>query len=156
MKTNTVLAYADDITIICNGKIELDNSIETIEKWCDENIMKLNYCKSGILILKGRLSNKEELKRKDNLINKVNVECFINNNSNDNSSNYDIEENDKSKENDSNKTNSNNSLLYKNIPIFEEYKYLYIELNNKLNPVNHLKNVNIKLLKKNEQINNFK
>ena len=118
--------------------------------------MKLNYCKSGILILKRRLSNKEELKRKDNLINKVNVECFINNNSNNNSSNYDIEENDKSKENDSNKTNSNNSLLYKNIPIVEDYKYLYIKLNNKLNPVNHLKNVNIKLLKKNEQINNFK
>ena len=152
----TISAYADDIAIIYNNQIELDNAIETIEKWCDENIMKLNYCKSGILILKGRLSNKEELKRKDNLINKVNVECFINNNSNNNSSNYDIEENDKSKENDSNKTNSNNSLLYKNIPIVEDYKYLYIKLNNKLNPVNHLKNVNIKLLKKNEQINNFK
>ena len=38
--------------------MELDNAIETIEKWCDENIMKLNYCKYGILILKGRLSNK--------------------------------------------------------------------------------------------------
>ena len=63
MKTNTVLAYADDITIICNSQIELDNSIETIEKWCDENIMKLNYCKSGILILKGRLRNIRELKK---------------------------------------------------------------------------------------------
>ena len=143
---------ADDIAVICNGQIELDYAIETIEKWCDENIMKLNYCKSGILILKRRLSNKEELKRKDNLINKVNVECFINNNSNDNSSNYDAEGFDNSDGNDTNTTNSNISLLYKNIPIFEEYKYLCIELNNKLNPVNHLKNVNIKLLKKNEQI----
>ena len=44
--------------------MELDNAIETIEKWCDENIMKLNYCKSGILILKGRLRNIRELKKK--------------------------------------------------------------------------------------------
>ena len=73
----------------------MDNAIETIEKWCDENIMKLNYCKSGILILKGRLRNIGELKRKDNFINKVNVGCLINNNSNDNCSNYDAEGFDK-------------------------------------------------------------
>ena len=156
LKTNTVLAYADDIAVICNGQIGLDYAIETIEKWCDENIMKLNYCKSGILILKGRLRNIRELKKKIILLIKVNVGCLINNNSNDNCSNYDAEGFDKSDGNDTNTTNSNISLLYKNIPIFEEYKYLCIELNNKLNPVNHLKNVNIKLLKKNEQINNFK
>ena len=106
--------------------------------------MKLNYCKSGILILKGRLRNIRELKKKDNFINKVNVGCLINNNSNDNCSNYDAEGFDKSDGNDTNTTNSNISLLYKNIPIVDNYKY--VELNNKLNPLNHLKNVNIKLL----------
>ena len=46
-----ILAYADDIAIICKNKNELLNSMEIIDKWALNNNIKINKNKSGIIIL---------------------------------------------------------------------------------------------------------
>ena len=46
-----ILAYADDIAIICKNKKELINVMNIIEKWSINNKIKINKKKSGILIL---------------------------------------------------------------------------------------------------------
>ena len=46
-----ILAYADDIAIICKSKDELLKAMDIIDKWCLKNDVRINKKKSGILIL---------------------------------------------------------------------------------------------------------
>jgi hypothetical protein len=46
-----VLAYADDIAVICQSDSELHSAIQKIESWCKRNNFGINYKKSGILYL---------------------------------------------------------------------------------------------------------
>ena len=48
-----ILAYADDLCIICEGFNQLLNVLNKIEKWSKLNGINVNKKKSGIMILKG-------------------------------------------------------------------------------------------------------
>jgi hypothetical protein len=50
-KAFEVLAYADDIAVICRNKEELDRVIDALEKWSLENEIAVNKKKSGILTI---------------------------------------------------------------------------------------------------------
>ena len=52
-----VLAYADDLAIICTGYDELINVMNILDKWSMENEIKINKKKSGILIFKNNRKN---------------------------------------------------------------------------------------------------
>ena len=52
-----VLAYADDIAVICSNHNELIKVMKVVENWAKNNDMNINKKKSGILIIKG-LNNK--------------------------------------------------------------------------------------------------
>ena len=90
-----VLAYADDLCVLCEGRSQLINVINIIDKWSTLNKIKVNKLKSGIMILKY----------------------------NDN-------------------TNENNIEEY---PIINEYKYLGILINDKMNIQKHIGNIDKKL-----------
>ena len=49
-----ILAYADDLCIICEGFNQLLNVLNKIEKWSKLNGINVNKKKSGIMILKGK------------------------------------------------------------------------------------------------------
>ena len=89
-----VLAYADDLCVLCDGKNQLMNVLKIIDKWTELNDIKVNKSKSGIMILK---NNIEE---------------------NDNIDGY---------------------------PIINEYKYLGIIINDKMNIQKHIGNIDKKL-----------
>ena len=46
-----VLAYADDIAVICKDKEELIKAMKLIDQWANENYILINKKKSGILVL---------------------------------------------------------------------------------------------------------
>ena len=48
-----ILAYADDLCILCKGINQLLNILNKIEKWSILNGINVNKKKSGIMILKG-------------------------------------------------------------------------------------------------------
>ena len=48
-----ILEYDDDIAVIFKNKLELLNVINIVEDWANNNDVKINKKKSGILILKG-------------------------------------------------------------------------------------------------------
>ena len=48
-----ILAYADDLCILCEGINQLLNVLNKIEKWSILNGINVNKKKSGIMILKG-------------------------------------------------------------------------------------------------------
>jgi hypothetical protein len=50
-KAFEVLAYADDLAVICANKEELDRVIDALEEWCKQNEIAVNKGKSGILII---------------------------------------------------------------------------------------------------------
>ena len=52
-----VLAYADDIAVICKNEKELDNVISIIESWTNTNKLLLNKKKSAIMTI-GKRKNK--------------------------------------------------------------------------------------------------
>ena len=52
-----VLAYADDIAVICKNKNELLNVMNIIDKWAINNDVLINKKKSGILVLKRQKNN---------------------------------------------------------------------------------------------------
>ena len=56
-----VLAYADDLCVLCDGRNQLYNVIKIIDKWSKLNGIKVNKNKSGIMILKN------DIKEKDNI-----------------------------------------------------------------------------------------
>ena len=56
-----VLAYADDLCVLCDGRNQLNNVIKIIDKWSKLNGIKVNKNKSGIMILKN------DIKEKDNI-----------------------------------------------------------------------------------------
>ena len=56
-----VLAYADDLCVLCDGRNQLNNVINIIDKWSKLNGIKVNKNKSGIMILKN------DIKEKDNI-----------------------------------------------------------------------------------------
>ena len=49
-----VLAYADDLCVICENRNELIRVIKNIDKWCNNNGISVNKKKSGIMIIKGK------------------------------------------------------------------------------------------------------
>jgi hypothetical protein len=44
-----VLAYADDIAVICTGEAQLSNAFVILDEWCKANSMVVNKTKSGII-----------------------------------------------------------------------------------------------------------
>jgi len=46
-----VLAYADDIAVICRNREELDKLIDLLEEWSNLNEIVVNKKKSGILVI---------------------------------------------------------------------------------------------------------
>ena len=88
-----ILAYADDLCVLCQDKNELLRAIRIIDKWPKENGINVNRKKSGIFVIRGE-------EQKDN------VEGY---------------------------------------PIINEYKYLGILINKKLNIQNHIGSINKKL-----------
>jgi len=52
-----ILAYADDLAIICEGKNQLINIFNIIEKWTKNNGIMVNKNKSGIMVIKGTETN---------------------------------------------------------------------------------------------------
>jgi hypothetical protein len=57
-----VLAYADDIAVICKNKQELDKVIDLLEKWATENEIAVNKKKSGILVVDNDKNNMHQYK----------------------------------------------------------------------------------------------
>ena len=49
-----VLAYADDLAIIVEGRNSLSNIFNILEKWSELNGIKVNKNKSGIMLIKGK------------------------------------------------------------------------------------------------------
>ena len=49
-----ILAYADDLYILCEGINQLLNIFKKTERWSELNGIKVNKKKSGIMILKGK------------------------------------------------------------------------------------------------------
>lgn len=43
------LAFADDVVVICQGKVQLNEAITLVEEWSEENRISVNKEKSGIL-----------------------------------------------------------------------------------------------------------
>lgn len=54
--------YADDISLTNNTLTSLKKSIKIIEKWCEDNKIKLNKEKSGIFKIRINSNIKEDLK----------------------------------------------------------------------------------------------
>ena len=54
MSIQEVLLYADDILLLCQTPEQMRKCIQIIETWCQENGMKLNKKKSGIVIFGSR------------------------------------------------------------------------------------------------------
>ena len=48
-----VLAYADDLSIIVEGRSSLDNIFNILDKWSLNNGIKINKLKNGIMFIKG-------------------------------------------------------------------------------------------------------
>ena len=46
-----VLAYADDLCVLCEGRSQLISVIHIIDKWTQLNKINVNKLKSGIMIL---------------------------------------------------------------------------------------------------------
>ena len=57
-----VLAYADDLCILCEGRNQLNNVINIIDKWSELNDIKINKNKSGIMILKNDIKEGDNIK----------------------------------------------------------------------------------------------
>ena len=49
-----VLAYADDLCVICENRNKLIRVIKNIDKWCNNNGISVNKKKSGIMIIKSK------------------------------------------------------------------------------------------------------
>jgi hypothetical protein len=90
-----VLAYADDLCVLCEGRSQLINVINIIDKWSTLNKINVNKLKSGIMVLKNN-----------------------------------------------NNTNENNIEEY---PIINEYKYLGILIDDKMNIQKHIGSIDKKL-----------
>ena len=88
-----ILAYADDLCVLCQDKNELIRVIKRIDLWSKENGINVNRKKSGIFVVKGE-------EKKDNI---------------------------------------------EGYPIINEYKYLGILIDKKLNIQNHIGFINKKL-----------
>lgn len=68
VQIDDILAYADDLLIICTSIQQLRKVIATIKKWCRKNNIQLNEKKSGIVELIPRLgSHKLEYKEGDTI-----------------------------------------------------------------------------------------
>ena len=57
-----VLAYADDLAVICKNKEELDKVIDCLENWATTNEIDVNKKKSGILIIDNDRNNMHRYK----------------------------------------------------------------------------------------------
>jgi len=90
-----VLAYADDLCVLCEGRSQLMNVIKIIDKWTELNKINVNKLKSGIMILNNYKDIEED-----------NIEGY---------------------------------------PIINEYKYLGILINDKMNIQNHIGSIDKKL-----------
>lgn len=57
-----ILAYADDLAVICKNKQELDKVIDILENWATTNEIAVNKKKSGILIVDNDRNNMHQYK----------------------------------------------------------------------------------------------
>jgi hypothetical protein len=57
-----VLAYADDIAIICRDEDELNKVIDTLDKWSSENDIMINKKKSGVMIIDCEKSSRKDIR----------------------------------------------------------------------------------------------
>ena len=51
--TFEILAYADDLCVLCQDKNKLLRAIRIIDKWSKENGINVNRKKSGIIVIRG-------------------------------------------------------------------------------------------------------
>ena len=58
--TYDCLAYADDLAIICQSEEILTRVMNDIQKWSDNNKIRINKSKSGIMMISG-IENREEI-----------------------------------------------------------------------------------------------
>jgi len=49
--SDSIMAYADDLLIVCSSILQLNNVIRIVKQWCCKNNFKLNESKSGIVEL---------------------------------------------------------------------------------------------------------
>jgi hypothetical protein len=56
-----VLAYADDLAVMCESEEELMKVVSFIEDWCQINGIKINYKKSGVLYLDNISTDEKEI-----------------------------------------------------------------------------------------------
>ena len=56
-----VLAYADDLCVLCDGRNQLINVLKIIDKWTELNDIKVNKSKSGIMILKNNIEKNDNI-----------------------------------------------------------------------------------------------
>ena len=52
-----ILAYADDLCVLCQDKNELLRAIKRIDKWSKENSINVNRQKSGNFVIRGEEQN---------------------------------------------------------------------------------------------------
>lgn len=58
-----VLAYADDIAVICKNPAELTNAMNIVQTWSDNNDIAINKKKSGILVVDQDKGGKSEINK---------------------------------------------------------------------------------------------
>ena len=56
-----VLAYADDLCVLCEGINQLSNVLKIIDNWTKLNGINVNKKKSGIMILKNKIENNDNI-----------------------------------------------------------------------------------------------
>lgn len=57
-----VLAYADDIAIICRDEDELNKVIDTLDKWSLENDILINKKKSGVMVIDCEKTSRNDIR----------------------------------------------------------------------------------------------
>ena len=54
-------AFADDIAIVAQGKKKLEEALDTLEQWSEENKMTINHSKSAILIIRADRKTRNDM-----------------------------------------------------------------------------------------------
>ena len=56
-----VLAYADDLCVLCEGINQLTNALKIIDNWTKLNGINVNKKKSGIMMLKNKMERDDNI-----------------------------------------------------------------------------------------------
>ena len=55
-----IYAYADDLAVLSQSRVELSKAIKIIENWTERNKMTINKKKSGVIFFKRRSNKNQE------------------------------------------------------------------------------------------------